>query len=114
GRRGEFGSIVGGSGTGKTTLLRILGGLASPRPGSVVEYHGKAVITPPEGVAFVFQDYRGSLLPWRNVRRNVELGIEAGALGRRDREARAKEVLALVGLDHRSADYPSRLSGGMQ
>jgi NitT/TauT family transport system ATP-binding protein len=112
--RGEFVSIVGGSGTGKTTLLRILGGLAAPRPGSIVEYHGKAVVTPPEGVAFVFQDYRGSLLPWRNVRRNVELGIEAGSLSRRDRQQRAREVLALVGLDQRSADYPSRLSGGMQ
>jgi NitT/TauT family transport system ATP-binding protein len=113
-RRGEFVSIVGGSGTGKTTLLRILGGLAAPRPGSVVEYHGNAVVTPPEGVAFVFQDYRGSLLPWRNVLRNVELGIEATCRGRTERRERAQKVLSLVGLDHRGADYPSRLSGGMQ
>jgi NitT/TauT family transport system ATP-binding protein len=112
--RGEFVSIVGGSGTGKTTLLRILGGLAAPRPGSVVEYHGQRVVTPPEGVAFVFQDYRGSLLPWRNVLRNVELGIEATTGSRTERRERAQKVLSLVGLEQRGSDYPSRLSGGMQ
>jgi len=112
--RGEFISIVGASGTGKTTLLRILAGLSSPRPGSVVEYRGAPVQDPPDGVVFVFQDYRGSLLPWRTVQRNVTLGLERSRMDRRERERKAMDALGLVGLADRAKDHPWRLSGGMQ
>ena len=113
-RRGEFVSIVGASGTGKTTLLRILGGLTAPGAGSEVMFEGEPVTSPPEGAVFVFQDYRGSLLPWRTVQSNIELGLERSSLTRLERRKKAKEAVELVGLTGRGGDYPWRLSGGMQ
>jgi NitT/TauT family transport system ATP-binding protein len=110
---GELVSVVGQSGTGKSTLLRILGGLERPADGSTVLYRGKAVVKPPEGVIMVFQDYRGSLLPWRTVEKNVALGIERTTSGA-ERKERCREALELVGLADRAGDHPWRLSGGMQ
>jgi ABC-type nitrate/sulfonate/bicarbonate transport system ATPase subunit len=110
---GEFVSIVGQSGTGKTTLLRVLGGLQQPAEGSRVLHHGKPVTEPPSGVIVVFQDYRGSLLPWRTVERNVMLGLE-GELDAAERRERCESALELVGLADRAKDYPWKLSGGMQ
>ena len=74
--RQEFLCMVGGSGTGKTTLLRALGGFCAPTRGAVL-YEGRPFDGPPEGVVTVFQDYGNALLPWRTVRGNVALGIEA-------------------------------------
>ncbi len=110
---GEFVSIVGQSGSGKSTLLRILGGLERAEKGSIVRYLGTEVTKPPSGVVIVFQDYRGSLLPWRTVEKNVSLGLE-GKLPAAERTARCRAALELVGLSGRSRDYPWRLSGGMQ
>jgi NitT/TauT family transport system ATP-binding protein len=109
----EFVSIVGHSGTGKSTLLRVLGGLEKPRAGSHVTFRGDLIAAPPEGVVMLFQDYRGSLLPWRTVEKNVALGLEA-TLPRGPRAERVAEALELVGLGDRAGDYPWRLSGGMQ
>jgi NitT/TauT family transport system ATP-binding protein len=110
---GEFVSIVGQSGTGKTTLLRVLGGLQQPAAGSRVLHHGTPVTGPPSGVIVVFQDYRGSLLPWRSVERNVMLGLE-DTVNAAERRERCQSALELVGLADRAKDYPWRLSGGMQ
>ncbi len=110
---GEFVSIVGQSGTGKSTLIRILGGLERAAPGSQVRHHGLDVAGPPNGVVIVFQDYQGSLLPWRTVERNVTLGLEAVLRGP-ERAERCRQALELVGLSERARDYPWRLSGGMQ
>jgi NitT/TauT family transport system ATP-binding protein len=110
---GEFVSIVGQSGTGKTTLLRVLGGLQEPTAGSRVVHRGKPVTGPPPDVIVVFQDYRGSLLPWRTVERNVMLGLE-DTVGAAERRERCQSALELVGLADRAKDYPWRLSGGMQ
>jgi NitT/TauT family transport system ATP-binding protein len=110
---GEFVSIVGQSGTGKSTLLRILGGLERAAPGSSVRHRGEEITGPPEGVLMVFQDYRGSLLPWRTVEKNVMLGIEKSTSGA-ERKERCQEALELVGLADRAKDHPWRLSGGMQ
>src|SRR5690242_19989455 len=74
-KRGEFLTIVGASGTGKTSLLRLLGGLAGATRGSIA-FRGKPVTSPPEGVVVVFQDYSHALLQWRTVAANVALGLE--------------------------------------
>ena len=109
----EFVSIMGRSGTGKTTLLKVLGGLRDATPGSVVRANGAPVDGPPEGVIFVFQDYAASLLPWRTIERNVSLGLE-GRLARPQLEQRVTDALEMVGLADRRRDYPWELSGGMQ
>ncbi|MGH3905123.1 MAG: ABC transporter ATP-binding protein [Pseudonocardiaceae bacterium] len=110
---GELVSVMGRSGTGKTTLLRVLGGLLAPTSGSTVEFHGRPVDGPPEGVVFVFQNYAASLLSWRTVERNVALGLE-GKVDRPEMRERVAEALSMVGLAKRAKDYPWRLSGGMQ
>jgi NitT/TauT family transport system ATP-binding protein len=110
---GEVVSVMGRSGTGKTTLLRVLGGLLAPTPASTVVFHGAPVTGPPEGVVFVFQNYAASLLPWRTIERNVALGVE-GKVPKAEIRRRVAEALGMVGLADRSGDYPWQLSGGMQ
>lgn len=109
----EFVSIMGRSGVGKSTLLRILAGLHEPSPGSIVRFDGQQVVGPPEGVSLVFQDYTSSLLPWRSVARNVELPLE-GSLDKLERRERVSEALEMVGLADRADAQPFELSGGMQ
>ena len=108
---GEFVCLLGPSGCGKSTSLRIIGDLLRPDSGRVL-VNGQA---PAEGwneIAFVFQSPR--LAPWRNALANVLLGVELrfGRAAARRREARARELLALVGLSDSAAKYPSMLSGG--
>lgn len=110
---GEFVSIVGLSGCGKTTLLRVLAGLLTPTADSTVRYKDEPVNEPPEGVVVVFQNYGASLLPWRTVEKNVALGLEE-RLPKAERRQRVREALEMVGLAHRAGDHPWRLSGGMQ
>jgi NitT/TauT family transport system ATP-binding protein len=112
--KGEILSILGPSGTGKTTLLRALSGLVQPTPGSELLYLGSRVQGPPADVILVFQDYASSLLPWRTVEKNVALGLEAQSIGRAERADRVQEALSLVGLANRAKSYPDQLSGGMQ
>jgi NitT/TauT family transport system ATP-binding protein len=111
--RHQFLCVLGESGVGKTTLLRVFGGLASPAPGSLLELNGRRIVGAPEGAVFVFQNYAASLLPWRTAQRNVELGLEA-TVAAPERRVRALAALELVGLEERADDYPWQLSGGMQ
>ena len=111
-RPAEFLTIVGPSGTGKTTLLRMLGGLTLPTQGEV-RVKGRVLSGPPEDVVIVFQDYANALLQWRTVAGNVAFGIER-KLPRTECTERVRETLSLVGLQTRAQDYPWQLSGGMQ
>jgi NitT/TauT family transport system ATP-binding protein len=111
---GEFVCVLGASGVGKTTVLRALGGLVPPTPGSVLEVDGRPVDGPPDAGVMVFQNYASSLLPWRTALSNVELPLEGSVRDRGTRRERAMAALRLVGLADRHAAYPAELSGGMQ
>jgi NitT/TauT family transport system ATP-binding protein len=106
---GEFLCIVGPSGSGKSTLLRVLAGLL---PQSAGEVHIAADRPGTPLTAMVFQEH--ALLPWRTVVDNVTFGLENRGVGRAEREARAREMLALVGLTRVARHYPHQLSGGMK
>ena len=111
--RGEFVCIVGPSGCGKTTLLRAASGLVRASGGEV-RRDGQPVTQPSREVAFVFQDYGRALLPWRSVRGNVALALEAAGVPKQQQAARVDEVLAKVGLAAHAGKFPAQLSGGMQ
>jgi NitT/TauT family transport system ATP-binding protein len=111
-RAGEFLTIVGSSGTGKSTLLRLLGGLV-PATSGTIRFRGNAVTGAPTGVVVVFQDYSNALLPWRSIARNVALGIE-GKLDKAEIDRRVRQALQMVGLERNAPDHPWQLSGGMQ
>lgn len=110
---GEFLCVVGASGCGKTTLLRLLAGLASPTSGSV-SFMGKRIKGPSRERAIVFQDYGRALLPWRTVHGNISLALENAPLTKQQRNERAIELAGKMGLSQATDRYPDQLSGGMQ
>ncbi|HJU16108.1 MAG TPA: ABC transporter ATP-binding protein [Stellaceae bacterium] len=107
----EFVSVVGASGCGKSTLLRLIAGLLPPSSGAVA-IGGRPIDGPDPGVGIVFQT--PVLLPWRSVRRNVELQLDIRRIATRDRKSRVGELLQLVGLTGFEERKPYELSGGMQ
>jgi NitT/TauT family transport system ATP-binding protein len=111
--RGEFVSVIGASGCGKTTLLRLLAGLIAPSHGKVC-LDGRPVTMPSRQVALVFQDYGRALLPWRTATGNVSLALEAMGVPPAERPQRIAALLAKTGLAGHADKYPSQLSGGMQ
>ncbi len=109
--QGEFHCLVGRSGCGKTTLLKVAAGLLRPTEGSVY-IQGSKVVEPSQQAGFVFQT--PTLLEWQTVLDNVLLPISLKRrLQPRDRET-AADLLALVGLSDYTGRYPRELSGGQQ
>jgi NitT/TauT family transport system ATP-binding protein len=110
-REGEIVAILGKSGSGKSTFLRVLAGLTAPTEGQVA-YRGHTINGPAQGVAMVFQTF--ALFPWLTVLGNVELGLEAQGVARAERRQRALQAIDLIGLDGFESAYPKELSGGMR
>ncbi|MCK9992199.1 MAG: NitT/TauT family transport system ATP-binding protein [Alphaproteobacteria bacterium] len=106
--RGEFIALLGPSGCGKSTLLRIVAGLIAPTSGRV-EW---AAALQEGDIGVVFQE--PTLMPWANVRKNVETPLRIAGVPATERTARAMEMLALVGLENFALAYPRTLSGGMK
>ncbi len=97
--------LIGPTGCGKSTVLRIIGGLDQPTSGTVDR-------DPSTPIGFCFQEPR--LLPWRSVRRNVALPLELAGRSRADAMAIADQRLAMVGLVDAADRLPAQLSGGMR
>ncbi|MCC8431392.1 ABC transporter ATP-binding protein [Reyranella aquatilis] len=103
---GEFLSVLGPSGCGKSTLLRLLAGLAEPTAGTIDWPQGRP------DLGFVFQE--PTLMPWTTALGNVALPLKLRGQARSEREARAAEALAGVGLAGFEKSFPRELSGGMK
>ena len=111
---GDFVCLLGPNGCGKTTLLRIIGGLETPTRGRVLLGGEPVIGSARHGrtVGVVFQEDR--LLPWMTVRDNVELVLKPLGLGARERRDVASRYLQVVGLAGFEEYYPGRVSGGMR
>ena len=110
---GEFCAVVGPSGCGKSTLTRLVSGLMKPDTGEVW-LHGERVKGPRKTVGMAFQN--PVLLEWRTILQNVILPLEivAASMPQKDREARAMQLIEMVGLKGFENKRPSELSGGMR
>ena len=117
--RGEFAYVTGINGAGKTTLLKLLFAMERASSGTIVvnnrdvsEISRLRIPQYRREVGFVFQDFK--LLPDLNVFDNVALPLEVRRMTRTEVEHRVRGVLSLVGLDDRTLDFPTTLSGGEQ
>ena len=108
---GAFVALVGPSGCGKSTVLNIAAGLLAPTSG-VVRADGEALAGLNRRATYMFQ--QDALLPWKNVRDNVALGLTLSGLGRVAAHRRADQWLARVGLTAFASHFPAQLSGGMR
>lgn len=110
-RKGEFVTIVGPNGCGRSTFFRILAGLEEMDYGRIL-IGGK---TPKEAkIGFVFQNYRESLYPWRTCLGNLMMPLELDGVPRRERRRRVDEFLWMLDMSIREDAYPYELSGGQQ
>ena len=108
---GEIVAVLGKSGSGKSTFLRLIAGLTEPTGGEI-RYHGERVTGPIRGAGMVFQTF--ALFPWLTVLGNVELGLESQGVPLAERRERAVAAIDLIGLDGFESAYPKELSGGMR
>ncbi|GAA4415964.1 ABC transporter ATP-binding protein [Georgenia halophila] len=117
-QRGEFVALIGRSGCGKTTVLRMVGGLLQPTAGTM-EVDGKSLwrdgrvdSSAVTKLGVVFQE--ANLFPWFSVLDNIALPLKLRGVGKKERRARAGELAELVGLTGFEQSYPRELSGGMR
>lgn len=113
-RRGEFLTLLGQSGCGKTTTLRLIAGFEPPSQGTL-QIDGIEMGRTPSyqrSVNTVFQNY--ALFPHMSVLENVAFGLRFDGVGRAERRRRAQESLEMVGLGDKAANLPANLSGGQQ
>lgn len=109
--KGEFITLVGPSGSGKSVLLDIIGGLTQATTGTA-SLNGNTINRPHPKTAYVFQQY--ALFPWRTALENVEYALEIKGVSKTIRRKTARDFLALFGLKAFEDRYPNQLSGGMQ
>jgi NitT/TauT family transport system ATP-binding protein len=108
---GKIYALLGPSGSGKSSLLRILSGLALPSSGLVLS-HGRPLNGQLPNIQIVFQSF--ALFPWLTVLQNVEAPLRASGISSMERHKRALRMLDIVGLDGFETAYPKELSGGMK
>lgn len=110
-RKGEFITLVGPSGSGKSVLLDIIGGLTQATEG-LVQIDGNRIVKPDPKTGYVFQQY--ALFPWRTALSNIEYALEVHGVAKRERTDKARYLLSLFGLSGFEDRFPNQLSGGMQ
>lgn len=116
-KRGEIFGVIGYSGAGKSTFIRLLNRLEEPTSGEVIidgknitKLKGKHLRTELQNIGMVFQHF--NLLWSRTVRENIAYPLEIAGIKKEERRRRVDELVELVGLSHRKNAYPSELSGG--
>jgi NitT/TauT family transport system ATP-binding protein/sulfonate transport system ATP-binding protein len=108
-RRGEFLTIIGSSGCGKTTLLRLVAGLDAPESGNLY-LNGEKITAPALQRGYVFQ--QGSLFPWLTVEKNIASGLKARGIYK-ENKAEVARYIDLIGLNGFEKSFPHQISGGM-
>ena len=111
--RGAFLCILGPSGSGKSTLIDLIAGFEPPTSGEI-SFDATPVRGPGPDRVVIFQDISNALFPWLTVIENVEFGLKSIHPDRQERDHKAEQALALVGLDGDGHKFPSELSGGMK
>jgi NitT/TauT family transport system ATP-binding protein/sulfonate transport system ATP-binding protein len=109
-KKHEFISIIGSSGCGKTTLLRLIAGLDAPESGSL-RLNGKEIVGTDPQRGCVFQ--QGSLFPWLSVEKNIAFGLKARSVYSKDSRAEVARYIELIGLRGFEKAFPHQISGGM-
>ncbi|MGM9916834.1 ATP-binding cassette domain-containing protein [Anaerotignum sp.] len=108
---GEFVSVIGASGCGKSTIFRLINGLEKPQKGEIL-VDGKQISSLKQYSAFMPQ--KDLLFPWRTIEKNICLPMELAGVPQKEQEARCRDVLEQVGLLDYMKKYPKDLSGGMK
>jgi NitT/TauT family transport system ATP-binding protein len=108
---GSFVTVLGRSGCGKSTMLNLLAGLTEPTEGRV-RYRDRAMAGPNVEIGYLTQS--DTLMPWRDVQRNVEMPLEIRGVPARERRSVAADLISRVGLAGFEKHYPRELSGGMR